>query len=623
MDNNMQPKPMYSIPQQAQQGLLSMNVNGLSTFQSNPSTRKSSMDLTGFPLTPTSTSMQVRMEDMSPLTPLSPSSTGEPLVTDTSAAAEESSSSTASHSSNSNGNSNGNNIANPNNHLEDFLAKEMTDLSVKEREEVYDDLHGVAVMMEESPEFVQSKLEELTLHLRILSASHPALQQAWRFYVQDPERLLMFLRFSKFQVKPAADQLCQFLQEKLRIFGPSKLTQEITMQDLSPQDMDILKCGLFQILPIKDRAGRPIMFVNPSLVDLDADNVDSLLRVMFFMFMAMLQEEDKSVQRKGWVGILHLVDTYDFGDDVVDISVLARIASFRRCLPARLAACHVNYQSQDIWPWVRMLLESATKAERLRVRLHEGSTIECRYSLLGFGIPTYALPIHRFGGSNLEHHRIWIQRRKNCNGASKDAPHGKKPLPDLSLKVMGCPSLSLKPTFPGSSFPMPNSGWKKAPPSSSSQPPVADQRASMPRPAAVPLSTRAPPPPPAVSPGSPQHRPPQSEDVLLGRGIPVMNHPGNLYYRQLVGSHAEEYERGSKFDKTVIAEMILKRIKEAGGRFLKPRSDSAGKASSKAGLDSMGGDSLAWEEIDDQAARLKIASAFRFVRKQKKNKAKA
>lgn len=104
-----------------------------------------------------------------------------------------------------------------------------------------------------------------------------------------------------------------------------------------------------------------------------------------------------------------------------------------------------------------------------------------------------------------------------------------------------------------------------------------------------------------------------------------MNHPGNQYYRQLIAGHAERYEQGSKFDKTVIAEMVLKRVKEAGGRFLKPNPAAASTTMNNVKI--MGNlsslldeGSFQWEEIDDQAARLKIASAFRFVRKQKRNK---
>lgn len=56
----------------------------------------------------------------------------------------------------------------------------------------------------------------------------------------------------------------QFFDHKLNLFGMEKLTQPITHNDLSKEDLDCLHIGDFQILPLKDRVGRTVVVgLNP------------------------------------------------------------------------------------------------------------------------------------------------------------------------------------------------------------------------------------------------------------------------------------------------------------------------------------------------------------------------
>ncbi len=89
----------------------------------------------------------------------------------------------------------------------------------------------------------------------------------------------------------------------------------------------------------------------------------------------------------------------------------------------------------------------------------------------------------------------------------------------------------------------------------------------------------------------------QSNDVLFGRGKTVVEHPGNIRFRTIVGMQMDEYEAASRLEKTCITEKIVQAIKESDGRFLK-RDD--------------GGE---WEEVDLETARKKVGHAFRNRRK--------
>jgi hypothetical protein len=91
-------------------------------------------------------------------------------------------------------------------------------------------------------------------------------------------------------------------------------------------------------------------------------------------------------------------------------------------------------------------------------------------------------------------------------------------------------------------------------------------------------------------------------DVLVGRGRLCQDHVGNVRYRILVEKYKEKYDEASNFDKTAIAFMIIKMVKETTGRFVKD-----------------GGDG--WVEVDDNKVRAKVTHSFRTLRYTSSNNA--
>jgi len=63
-------------------------------------------------------------------------------------------------------------------------------------------------------------------------------------------------------------------------------------------------------------------------------------------------------------------------------------------------------------------------------------------------------------------------------------------------------------------------------------------------------------------------------DVLLGRGKRTTNHPGNIFFRELITKIAPIYKDSTKVQKTALSECIVAAIKKEGGRFLSPMSDN-------------------------------------------------
>jgi hypothetical protein len=83
---------------------------------------------------------------------------------------------------------------------------------------------------------------------------------------------------------------------------------------------------------------------------------------------------------------------------------------------------------------------------------------------------------------------------------------------------------------------------------------------------------------------------------VTGREKVALRHSGNLRYRALIDSYRDEFENANVKQKTEITVLILRKILDTNGRFL-----------------AMGEDG--WKILDDNEARLKIASAFRSKRK--------
>jgi hypothetical protein len=147
--------------------------------------------------------------------------------------------------------------------MDKVLAQEVHNLSLKERNRVYEEVHGVAEPLEENPEFVAQRLSEFDLHLSTIRnkpAYDFALQQSPE-YVNDRKFRLMFLRYTEFDAHKAAQRLVNHFDFKMELYGQEKLARNITFDDLDENDLMYLRSGAIQILPNTDRAGRPIFFV--------------------------------------------------------------------------------------------------------------------------------------------------------------------------------------------------------------------------------------------------------------------------------------------------------------------------------------------------------------------------
>jgi hypothetical protein len=141
-----------------------------------------------------------------------------------------------------------------------LMAKEMNELSLEERERVFEDIHGIPRVVEEEPDFVAESLiglEEEICRIKKKPAYNRAMFLSPK-YVKD--RKLMLLRSDCFETRKAAVRLVSYFECKLDLFGIEKLVKRIELDDLDNDDQHALLSGSIQFLPSKDRTGRSIIF---------------------------------------------------------------------------------------------------------------------------------------------------------------------------------------------------------------------------------------------------------------------------------------------------------------------------------------------------------------------------
>jgi hypothetical protein len=91
---------------------------------------------------------------------------------------------------------------------------------------------------------------------------------------------------------------------------------------------------------------------------------------------------------------------------------------------------------------------------------------------------------------------------------------------------------------------------------------------------------------------------PDLKDLLLGRGRPIMRHPGNVLLRNLIEARYQEYDDAqTRTEKTEVARSIVRQLRQSSCRFLKE------------------GPNGSWVEVSSEVARQKVSVGFRDLRK--------
>jgi hypothetical protein len=253
-----------------------------------------------------------------------------------------------------------------------LLVEELNTLSLQERQQVEEEVHGVADESKEDAKYVEEKLEELNLQINKIRKK-PAYDLALFLcpaYVTDRAFCLMLLRSECFDVVLIAKRVVKHFEVKLELFGIDKLVRDITYEDLDEDDRANVG-GSHWWLKAKDRAGRSLFFVVQKAAP-KYKHPRNFVRALWWNLMSGLRDEE--AQTKGVVIVNYFIDL-DARTQAWDSELFLHVRKLTDALPMRCSAHHFCFDNPKLRPvmgWIQMIIKTHG---RLRFRTHFGKCI--------------------------------------------------------------------------------------------------------------------------------------------------------------------------------------------------------------------------------------------------------
>jgi len=304
------------------------------------------------------------------------------------------------------------------NAFDNLLTREMMQLSLKARNDIQEEIHGVKCLVPlETPQLLLSSLQNLEAELERVVPSETtnsfllAKGMGEESYANTVEFKLRFLRKYFFNAQKAAACLCEYLYRIHSIFGGLfALKREIHLhQDFTKEELREFRKGRYQLLPFRDRSGRRILVVFPG------DEIDQMrpqLRAKFICYLSTVATiDDIETQRNG---IVILVWFHD-----VKYNISAHIHTQRSPLQnyetwgsVRVCAFHICSPDTPTFQFRRSIVAlRAGQKHRTRIQFHLGD-VELLYNLQSYGIPTENIPITWSGTIKIVYLKNWMKLRK-------------------------------------------------------------------------------------------------------------------------------------------------------------------------------------------------------------------
>ena len=235
-------------------------------------------------------------------------------------------------------------------------------------------------------------------------------------------------------------------------------------------------------------------------------------------------------------------------------------------LPFRMVGFHICYDDPKVRPLINLCLMGMGKDTRLRFRAHYGSPMESKYALMQFGVPIHTVPWDEDGPLTQPGNKINSPKKNEGTTTNDDDT---KESPPKTLKEYIPWSLSERRRI---------------------EQQEREKREQLERGKALSDDTDS-------SSTNVIFPYPLERDVLLGRGRPYQEWPGNVHLVKLVDEVRDQYlEATDRFDKTLLTMDIVAKVQADGGRFLQRLDGTKVKG---------------WQQVPNDVARDKVSHTFR------------
>ena len=290
--------------------------------------------------------------------------------------------------------------------------------------------------------------------------------------------------------------------------------------------------------------------------------------------------QDVETQKNGIVCISWSLGT----KKLVPRSRMVTMEQWYNCLPVRMVSHHICMDENDdglLGTVMKAFLKFAESQGLARLRFHLGTSMECVYNLLTFGIPRDALPITDLGSINLSnHHRMLELLCKRCESfGNSNSTTALSPTSTVTTPVA------------------------RASEEDSSPDDVLDEEGTTVDDARSAVTTRSLPDENGII------LIPNNLDLILGkRGHQPTKRPGLLRMHHSILKYQDRYEAQTRNKKIEVAKIVCREMKDSGCRFIM-----------EAPSESSSGGGGGYIVCDDKMALEKISHGFRNLRMKKKH----
>mmetsp|Transcript_22713 Transcript_22713/g.48209 ORF Transcript_22713/g.48209 Transcript_22713/m.48209 type:complete len:481 (+) Transcript_22713:126-1568(+) len=322
--------------------------------------------------------------------------------------------------------------------VDNLLSKELLELSLTDRNAIDEEIHGVVTLApKETPKLLEVSLRDLSSELdRIpddspLKAAYIESQRLPTTYVNGRDFRLRFLRCELFDAKKAALRMTKFLDIAKELVGPEVLQRPIRISDFTKEETKLLRKGNVQLLPYRDRSGRPI-FVWVGDFGLEKGTGRTRTKICLYMFYSI--SDDIESQRKG-ITYLCWAGSNEIGGRLpkkADVDIISRM---QLGIPLRTCSTHFCLPDKPYFHVIRTVFAMAHVVFRSRLKFHIGEEVELRYKLQSYGIPVELIPVTGTGNIKTVYFKQWLRLRKIMEETKGDEKY-------IATKFIECPRSS-------------------------------------------------------------------------------------------------------------------------------------------------------------------------------------
>jgi hypothetical protein len=156
--------------------------------------------------------------------------------------------------------------------------------------------------------------------------------------------------------------MAKYWNKRISLFGPVKAFLPMTLDGALKDDEVALSIGFARLVPAKDPVGRSIVFVDPSKLDSSKYERESMVRALWYVLHAALENVD--AQKMGCIMMGYPKNAHI---SQVDRSLMKmNMESIRGCIPVRISAfflCHPPTFFAVIFPIIKLFLGQVRRLE--------------------------------------------------------------------------------------------------------------------------------------------------------------------------------------------------------------------------------------------------------------------